>query len=137
AASAPSKNARKRDRSKRTPSSRSTALHEQGDVKMTRYRTGDEKQILSEFLDQQLDVLLWKLEGLTDDQLRHPVTPSGMCLLALVKHVAGVAYYWVCEVFARPFEPWPGAETDDVELDSGDTTHNVLGYSPGARAASD
>src|SRR5438552_2518689 len=43
---------------------------------MTRNRIGDEKQILSEFLDQQLDVLLWKLEGLTDDQLRQPGTPS-------------------------------------------------------------
>ena len=103
---------------------------------MTRDRAGGEKQMLSEFLDQQLDVILWKLEGLTDEQLRQPATPSGMCLLALVKHVAGVPYYWLCEVFGRPFEPWPGAETDDVELDPGDTTDSVLGYYAGARAAS-
>ena len=103
---------------------------------MTRARTGNEKQILWAFLDQQLEVILWKLDGLTDDQLRQPVTPSGMCLLALVKHVAGVAYYWLCEVFGRPFEPWPGAETDDVELDPSDTTDSVLGYYARARAAS-
>ncbi len=104
---------------------------------MTRDRIGGEKQILSEFLDQQLDVILWKLDGLKDEQLRQPITPSGMCLLALVKHVAGAAYYWLCEVFRRPFEPWPGAETDNVELDPGDTTDGVLGYYARARAASD
>jgi hypothetical protein len=104
---------------------------------MTRDRVGGEKQVLSEFLDQQLDAILWKLEGLTDEQLRQPMTPSGMCLLALAKHVAGVPYYWLCEVFGRPFEPWPGAETDDVELDPGDTTDSVLAYYALARAASE
>lgn len=39
---------------------------------MTRDRVGSEKQILSEFLDQQLDIILWKLDGLTGDQLRQP-----------------------------------------------------------------
>jgi hypothetical protein len=104
---------------------------------MTRDRVGGEKQILWEFLDQQLDVILWKVDGLTDDQLRQPLTPSGLCLLALVKHVAGVPCYWLCEVFGRPFEPWPGAETDDVELDPADTTDSVLGYYARARAASE
>ena len=104
---------------------------------MTRDLVGSERQILSEFLDQQLDVILWKLDGLTDDQLRQSVTASGMCLLALAKHVAGVPSYWLCEVFGRPYEPWPGTETDDVELDPGDTTDSVLGYYARARAASD
>ena len=102
---------------------------------MTRDRVGGEKQVLSEFLDQQLDVILWKLEGLTDEQLRQRVTPSGMCLLALAKHVAGVPSYWLCEIFGRPWERWPGAETDDVELDQGDTTDSVLAYFARARAA--
>ena len=103
---------------------------------MTRERTGDEKQTLSEFLDQQLAAILWKLEGLTDEQLRQPLTPSGMCLLALAKHVAGVPYYWFYEVFGRPCEPWPGAQTDDMELDPSDTTESVLAYYARARAAS-
>ena len=103
---------------------------------MTRERTGGERQVLSEFLDQQLAVILWKLEGLTDEQLREAITPTGMSILALAKHVAGVAYYWLCEVFGRPFEPWPGTETDDVELDPSDTTDGVLKYYDGARTAS-
>ncbi len=104
---------------------------------MARDRVGGEKQTLLEFLDQQLEVVLWKLDGLTDAQLLQPLTASGMCLLALAKHVAGVPYYWLCEVFGRPFEPWPGVETDDVELDPGDTTASVLEYFARARAASD
>lgn len=104
---------------------------------MTRDRVGGEKQILSEFLNQQFDVLLWKIEGLTDDQLLQPVTPSGMCLLAVIKHVAGGPFYWLCDVFGRPFEPWPGTETDDVELDPDDTTDSVLEYFKRARAAAD
>ena len=55
---------------------------------MTRERVGGERQILSAFLDQQRDVVLWKLDGLTDDQLREPIFPSGLYLLGLIKHLA-------------------------------------------------
>jgi hypothetical protein len=104
---------------------------------MTRAWIGGEKQILSEFLDQQYAVFLWKVEGLTDDQLREPMTPTGMCLLALVKHVAAVGCYWLCEIFGRPTEPWRLATSDDVELDPGDTTDGVLDFVARARAACD
>jgi uncharacterized damage-inducible protein DinB len=104
---------------------------------MTRDRVGSERQVLWEFLDQQFDAILWKLEGLTDEQLRQPLTPSGMCLLALAKHVAGVPYYWFFVVFGRPCEPWPGAMTDDIELDPIDTTESVLAYFARSRAAAE
>ena len=52
---------------------------------MTPPRTGDEKQILSAFLDQQRDVVVWKLDGLTDDQLRQRIRPGGLYLLGLAK----------------------------------------------------
>ena len=45
---------------------------------MTRDRMGGEKQILAAFLDQQRDVVLWKLDGLTHDELLQPITPSGL-----------------------------------------------------------
>ena len=41
---------------------------------MTRPRTGNEKQTLSAFLDQQLDVLLWKLDGLASSaRAKNPI----------------------------------------------------------------
>jgi hypothetical protein len=104
---------------------------------MTRPRTGDEKQVLSAFLDQQRDAVLWKLDGLTDDQLRQPITPGGLYLLGLVKHLAAAEYYWLCDIFGRPAEPQSLAATDDVQLDPGDTTDSVLGYYRRARIASD
>jgi hypothetical protein len=105
---------------------------------MTRLFSGTEKELLLAFLDQLRDVVVWKLDGLTDDQLRQrPLTPSGLHLLGLVKHLAGVEQYWLCEIFGRPAEPRSLAASDDVELDEGDTTDGVLGYYARARAASD
>ena|SRR2546423_4885873 len=102
---------------------------------MAEPRTGDEKAMLSAFLDQQSDVMLWKLEGLTDDQVRQPITPTGMSLLALVKHVAGAECYWLCEIFGRPTGPWRLPGSDDVELLPGDTIDRVLAFSARAREA--
>ena len=105
---------------------------------MTRVRIGGEKELLLAFLDQQRDVVVWKLGGLTDDQVRQrPLPSSGLYLLGLVKHLAGVEQYWLCEAFGRPREPGSVAASDDVEVDEGDTTDSVLAYYSRARAASD
>ena len=105
---------------------------------MTRLFIGTEKELLLAFLDQQREVVLWKLDGLTDDQLRQrPLTPSGLYLLGLVKHLAAVEQYWLCELFAGPAEPVSLAASDDVEIDEGETTDSVLDYYTRARAVSD
>src|SRR3954454_5938826 len=46
--------------------------------------------------------LLSKLEGLSEDDLRRPVTPTGTNLLGLVKHLAGLEYGYLGESFDRP-----------------------------------
>jgi Protein of unknown function (DUF664) len=105
---------------------------------MTRLFIGAEKELLLAVLDQQREVVLWKLEGLSDDKLRQrPLTPSSLYLLGLVKHLAAGEQYWLCELFARPAEPRSLAASDDVELEEGDTTDSVLAYYTRARAASD
>jgi len=105
---------------------------------MTEPRSGDEKQILSSFLDQQLAVLIWKLEGLTDDLARRPIAPGGLYLLGVVKHVAGAVYYWLCEIFERPdlmpAEQWDLAVSDDVQAEPGDTVASVAADVDRARA---
>ena len=63
--------------------------------------TGEEKESLHVSLDRHRDVVLWKLEGLDDEQLRRAMTPSGTNLLGLVKHLAAVEYGWFCETFGR------------------------------------
>ena len=105
---------------------------------MTRLFSGTEKELLLAFLDQQREVVLWKLDGLTDAQLRQrPLTASGLYLLGLVKHLAGVEQYYTCALFGRPSEPFSLAAADDLELDEGDTTGSVLAYYTRACAASD
>jgi hypothetical protein len=99
---------------------------------------GGEKKLLLAFLDQQREVVLWKLEGLTDDQLRlRPLDPSELCLLGLVKHLASAEWYWFCDLFGHPAEPVSLATSDEAQLEEGDTTDSVLAYYSRARAASD
>ena len=52
--------------------------------------TGSEAECLRAALDRHRDVVLWKLDGLSDAQVRRPMTPSGTSLLGLVKHLASV-----------------------------------------------
>src|SRR5687767_14105417 len=103
---------------------------------MTKRFIGTEKEVLLYFLDLQRDVVVWKVAGLTDDQVRErPLAPSRMYLLGLVKHLAGVEYYYHCKIFGRPAEPGSLAASDDLEVDDGDTLESVLAYYARARAA--
>ena len=54
-----------------------------------------ERDMLSGWLDFHREVLLWKCEGLTDEQLkRRSVPPSNLSLLGLVRHMAEVERGW-------------------------------------------
>ena len=53
--------------------------------------------------------LLWKLDGLSEYDVRRPLVPTGTNLLGLVKHVASVASGYFGDTFGRPFAealPW-------------------------------
>ncbi|HEX3200828.1 MAG TPA: DinB family protein [Actinomycetes bacterium] len=102
--------------------------------------TGDEKQSLHVSLDRHRDAVLWKLEGLADDDLRRPMTQSGTNLLGLVKHLAAVEYGWFCDTFGRTTEPLPFDDDDpdaDLHVRADETTEDVLAFYARARAAAD
>jgi len=68
----------------------------------------DAKAELARYLQAGREVLLWKLDGLSDYDIRRPLTPTGTNLLGLVKHVASVEAGYFGETFGRPFgEPLP------------------------------
>jgi uncharacterized damage-inducible protein DinB len=84
--------------------------------------TGTEspKAVLHRYLRTTREALLWKLDGLSEYDVRRPVTTTGTNLLGLVKHVASVASEYFGAVFDRPFpEPLPwfadGAE-DNADM---------------------
>lgn len=102
--------------------------------------TADEKKSLHVALDRHRDVVLWKIEGLTDDQLRRPMTPSATSLLGLVKHLAAVEYAWFCETFGRETEPLPFDDQDpnaDLRVEPGETTAEIIAFYGRAREAAD
>jgi uncharacterized damage-inducible protein DinB len=73
------------------------------------------KDVLQQYLQEGRDALLWKLSGLSDYDIRRPLTPTGTNLLGLVKHVAGCEIEYFGLVFGRPFKDSPVWLDDDAE----------------------
>lgn len=102
--------------------------------------TGTEKETLRVSLDRHRRVVRWKVEGLDDERLRRPMTPSGTNLLGLVKHLAAVEYGWFCLTFGRETEPLPFVETDpeaDLRVNPDESTADILAFYDRACAAAD
>ena len=73
------------------------------------------KSDLQRYLQAGREALLWKLEGLSEYDVRRPLVPTGTNLLGLVKHVASVEAGYLGDTFGRPFgEPLPWL-ADDAE----------------------
>ncbi|MDQ1391808.1 MAG: hypothetical protein QOF30_785 [Acidimicrobiaceae bacterium] len=72
--------------------------------------TGSEpKANLQRYLQAARNVFVSKLEGLTEYDIRRPMTPTGTNLLGLVKHLVGVELGYLGDAFGRPFDeplPW-------------------------------
>jgi hypothetical protein len=69
----------------------------------------DAKRIIHGYLVRQRQGLLAKLDGLSERDVRWPMTPTGTNLLGLVKHVASIELGYFGEVFERPSDiplPW-------------------------------
>ncbi|WP_426567884.1 DinB family protein [Streptomyces canus] len=75
----------------------------------------DPKADLRTNLQDARDVLLWKLDGLPEYDVRRPVPPTGTNLLGLVKHLAGAEAFYFGTVFGRPFPGTPLWITGDAE----------------------
>lgn len=77
----------------------------------------DPKADLDHYLRVAREALVWKLDGLSEYDIRRPLVPTGTNLLGLVKHVASVEAGYLGDTFNRPFTdplPWldEGAEAN-------------------------
>ncbi len=61
----------------------------------------DMKQELHSYLRGARETLVWKLEGLSEYDIRRPMTPTGTNLLGLVKHSTATHLGYFGEVFGR------------------------------------
>ncbi|GHA07514.1 hypothetical protein GCM10010329_32800 [Streptomyces spiroverticillatus] len=78
---------------------------------MVGHMTGtDLKRDLHQYLKSAREALLWKAEGLSEYDVRRPLTPTGTNLLGLLKHLAGCEVGYFGDTFGRPFTaeamPW-------------------------------
>jgi hypothetical protein len=81
--------------------------------------TSDEQKAdLHRYLQRARDALVWKLDGLSEYDVRRPLTPTGTNLLGLVKHLAGVEFGYFGDTFGRPSgEPMPWMESAEANAD--------------------
>jgi uncharacterized damage-inducible protein DinB len=86
-----------------------------------------ERQVLEAFLDLYRNVMMGKLAGLSDQQIRQRHVPSQTTLGGLVKHLAAVEREWFQVVLARrPAAALGAPPPDDGWTLSGDDTAERL-----------
>jgi uncharacterized damage-inducible protein DinB len=88
-----------------------------------------EAEMLQAFLDYHRDTLLVKVDGVSDEDLRRKLTPSGVSLLGLVKHLAYVERWWFQAVFAGREVSFPDTPDDpdaDWRIEPAESTAEVL-----------
>jgi uncharacterized damage-inducible protein DinB len=96
-------------------------------------RESDPKADLHQYLRTAREALLWKLDGLSEYDMRRPMTPTGTNLLGLVKHVASVALGYFGETFDRPSTvplPWFAEDAEpnaDMWATSAESRDQIIG----------
>ncbi|MGC4941280.1 DinB family protein [Kribbella sp. DT2] len=77
--------------------------------------TTDQKSRLHEYLRFAREAMLWKLEGLSEYDVRRPLTPTGTNLLGLIKHLTLIEGGYFGDTFGRPFPEELPFGKDDTE----------------------
>jgi uncharacterized damage-inducible protein DinB len=100
---------------------------------LVRMTPSDPKTDLHRYLQVAREALLWKLDGLSEYDVRRPMVPTGTNLLGLVKHVASVEAGYLGGTFDRPFQeplPWfeDGAEPNaDLWATAEESREQIVG----------
>lgn len=93
----------------------------------------DPKADLHRYLQSARESLLWKLRGLSEYDVRRPMTPTGTNLLGLVKHVASCELGYFGDTFDRPIgepRPWfadDAGPNDDMWATADEPREDILG----------
>ncbi|MDW6060955.1 DinB family protein [Streptomyces sp. FXJ1.4098] len=91
------------------------------------------KAHLRRYLGTAREALLWKLDGLSEYDIRRPLTPTGTNLLGLVKHSAGVEVGYFGDVFGRPYDeplPWMAEDAEpnaDMWATADESREDIVG----------
>jgi hypothetical protein len=92
-------------------------------------KTGSEKETLVGFLDNNRAVMVWKLDGLSEEDARRPMVESGTSLLGLVKHLAWVESWWFDYNFAGNDVDFPWSDDDpdaDFRIEDAESIADII-----------
>ena len=92
-------------------------------------RDGTELQLLHNTIKGNRDAVLWKLEGISDEQARRRIVASETTLLGLVRHLQYVDRWWIRVVIAGEDAPLPWTDEDpdaDWHVREDDTIEAVV-----------
>jgi len=98
-----------------------------------------ERSLLLRRLTGQRRHVISQLDGLSDEQLRRPVLPSGWSCLGLVRHLtlSDERYWFEVVVAGEPLDFWPEGDNGDWRVDPHETAEAVLAAYDSAIARSD
>ncbi|MEZ5225103.1 MAG: DinB family protein [Acidimicrobiales bacterium] len=97
------------------------------------FSSSDPKAVLHDYLRTARAVMLWKVDGLTEYDMRRPLVPTGTNLLGLVRHIASIESGYFGSVFGRPFPEtlsWmeDGEPNGDMWVRAGETSQGVFEF---------
>ncbi|MFP5253159.1 MAG: DinB family protein [Actinomycetes bacterium] len=93
----------------------------------------DPKDTLHRYLKAGREAVIWKLDGLSEYDVRRPLVHTGTNLLGLVKHLASVELGYFGETFGRPSGielPWFADDAEpnaDLWVTPEETREDVVG----------
>jgi hypothetical protein len=91
------------------------------------YDNAERGLLLDRLADQRRHVLT-QLKGLSEEQLRRPVLPSGWSCLGLVRHLtlSDERYWFEVVVAGGPLDFWPEGDNGDWRVDRNEPVEAVL-----------
>jgi hypothetical protein len=102
------------------------------DTRVDPPRRAGERETLESFLDYYRDTILWKVSGMSDEDLRQVTVPSGWSPLGMVKHLAYVERNWFRTRLSGEQGlpvPWTDEDPDaDFRVGPDETTEQVLQF---------
>jgi hypothetical protein len=81
----------------------------------------DMKAELHGYLKSAREAVLWKLDGLSEFDVRRPLVPTGTNLLGLVKHLTAVEFGYFGDTFGRP-------PADALPYDESDPNSDMMAF---------
>jgi uncharacterized damage-inducible protein DinB len=93
-------------------------------------RQAGERETLEAFLDYYRETIAWKVSGMSEEEVKRVIVPSGWSPLGLIKHLAYVEQNWFRTRFAGEKDlpvPWTDQDPDaDFRVEPSESTDDIL-----------